>query len=611
MTLLADPPEQVIASSGETATAAGRAGSIIRKLWAHTAGHRHGLAIVGGLALLCLVATSVNLAGYPIRFGDEGVYVAQAWAVPNEHALSHYTYWYDHPPLGWLQLSAWFELTDGLGRWAHDTTVAGREFMVVDRIAVCALLFVLARRLGMRRFWAGIAVAMWILSPAAMHYGRLVLLDNIALPWLLAAFALALSPRRTWGAAVGSAVCFAFAVTTKETMAVAAPALLYQLWSNYRRASNRDYAWVSFAIVFAGTVGLYPLYAILKNELIPGPGHVSLVGTIGWQLSARKPSGSVFDPHSDAYNLVHLWLHLDPLLPVAGVIAAAVLMVRPRFRPVMVALLSQVIALLRPGYLPAMYIDALLPLMALAVAGLGDTLWPRSTRELPARVTDTVVRLRSWVDRRRSGDPATQVLPTLAGFVPRLLPGSGTRAATAGPPKLSVVPPPESAAGRPRSFSAAAGYRRARPLLALAGAVLVLVGSGGLATAAVSRWTPTLNHQWSADDDRSERAVVDWLGARVPHDAVLVSEGELWLDLHDAGFAHANNVWVYKVDSDPAVQRQLGRWQNIDYLALSHATLTSESQATMPWVFDAIRNADIVTTFGIGDDRVTVLKVRK
>jgi hypothetical protein len=49
----------------------------------------------------------INLGGSPQRVDDEGTYVAQAYAVSRLGDLSHYTYWYDHPPLGWIQIAVW------------------------------------------------------------------------------------------------------------------------------------------------------------------------------------------------------------------------------------------------------------------------------------------------------------------------------------------------------------------------------------------------------------------------------------------------------------------------------------------------------------------------
>ncbi|MFD3508286.1 ArnT family glycosyltransferase [Nocardia sp. NPDC058666] len=492
--------------------------------------------LVAVLTLCSGVVTAIGITGYPIRFGDEGVYIAQAWAIPNLHALAHYTYWYDHPPMGWVQMSIWFELTRSLQRWSDNTVMAGREFMVVVRMATAALLFVLARRLGMRNGWAALAVMLFVFSPLAVHYGRMVLLDNIALAWLLASFALALSPRRRWGAAVGAAVCFTVAVTTKETLAIAAPALAYALWRHYRGAGNREYVVVSFAVVFVMSVSLYPLFAAIKNELLPGPGHVSLWEAIEWQLSARAGSGSILDAGSDVRMLIDTWLALDLLLPVGGVIATATLIFVPRWRPVAVLVAFQLAMLVRGGYVPAMYVVTLLPFLALALAAVADLGHSR---------------LAAW--------SRTEPVPRFA-------------------------------------------------VLAL---VAALIAYPIAATTLAHTWPDTLHRQFTLDEDRPEREAVAWIAANIPRDALLVTESELWLDLLNAGFDARHNVWVYKVDSDPGVATEIGNWTAIDYLALSAATISAQSPATMPWVFTALDYGRVLATFGEGANTVTVLKVDK
>ncbi|MGH8464569.1 MAG: hypothetical protein ACRESP_05640, partial [Pseudomonas sp.] len=142
--------------------------------------HRADFTIVGVLMLLAAVTRIYNLENYPGWYVDEGVYVSQAWAVLHLGELAPYTYWYDHPPGGWLQLSGWFALTGALIRHGAQSVLAGREFMVVMAMAVAALLYVLARRLGLRRGFAILASLLWILSPLAISFSRLVLLDNIA-----------------------------------------------------------------------------------------------------------------------------------------------------------------------------------------------------------------------------------------------------------------------------------------------------------------------------------------------------------------------------------------------------------------------------------------------
>ena len=52
-----------------------------------------------------VVLIAWNIGGFPTASDDEGTYLAQAWAVREGLGLAHYTYWYDHPPLAWIQLA--------------------------------------------------------------------------------------------------------------------------------------------------------------------------------------------------------------------------------------------------------------------------------------------------------------------------------------------------------------------------------------------------------------------------------------------------------------------------------------------------------------------------
>lgn len=66
---------------------------------------RPDLILCGVLLVAILVVQGWNIADYPTLSDDEGTYLAQAWAVQEGRGLAHYTYWYDHPPLGWIQLA--------------------------------------------------------------------------------------------------------------------------------------------------------------------------------------------------------------------------------------------------------------------------------------------------------------------------------------------------------------------------------------------------------------------------------------------------------------------------------------------------------------------------
>ena len=187
--------------------------------------------IVLGLMVLTGLVHGLHMTMSPslVTTDDEGTYVSQAWAVLYRGELAHYTYWYDHPPAGWLQIAAWAGLTGAFDRYDLAVSV-GREFMLVAKLAAVPLMFVLARRVGANRFFAALAVALFALNPLGLYYQRLAFLDNITVVWMLAAFVLAASPAKRLAAHTASALCFGVAVLTKETVLVVLPALIYQLW---------------------------------------------------------------------------------------------------------------------------------------------------------------------------------------------------------------------------------------------------------------------------------------------------------------------------------------------------------------------------------------------
>ena len=130
---------------------------------------------------------------------------------------------------------------------------------------------------------------------------------------------------------------------------------------------------------------MYPLLALLKGELVPGPGHVSLASAIAFQLGGRQGTGSPLDPSSQAHSLIAGWLHLDPWLLVAGALCIPVGLAVRRFRPVALAQGIALLDVVHGGYLPVPYVISLLPFGALLVAAAGSTLqslsaWPADHR---------------------------------------------------------------------------------------------------------------------------------------------------------------------------------------------------------------------------------------
>jgi 4-amino-4-deoxy-L-arabinose transferase-like glycosyltransferase len=343
-------------------------GGTAARLRAWFAPRRRSAAWLLPLLLVAGLVHRINLAGAPQRIDDEGTYTAQAYAVERFGELAHYTYWYDHPPLGWLQIAGWTSLTQAFDR-LEPAVLAGREAMLVAHLVSVALLWVLARRYRLGRPAAAAAVLVYALSPLAVQFHRTVYLDNVATPWLLAAFVFALSTRRQLAAFAGSALCFAMAVLTKETYLLVLPFLAWQMWRSADRDTRR-YTLSVAASLFVLAGAAYALFALISSELVPGTNRVSLLQGIAFQLVERTASGSVFDPASLSRRNLDIWLRLDPVLPVAATLAAVAGLWVRRLRPVAAAFLFLLAFMLRPGYLPVPYVIAMLPLAALLVAGV-------------------------------------------------------------------------------------------------------------------------------------------------------------------------------------------------------------------------------------------------
>ena len=331
-------------------------------------------AWLAGPLIVVGAAMAWNLQGFPGRVNDdEGTYLDRGWAMLATHHLSNYTYYWDHPFAGWATVAAWAGLSDGFARDPHSVMV-GRELMWLVTLVSCVLLYVLARRLGIRRPYAAVAVIAFGLSPLGIWYHRMVSLDNLATAWALGAFVLALSPRRSWAASVGSGVCFAIAFWNKETILLLLPSLLWVLWQRAdppTRAANVG----SCCVVSLGGILFYPLLAVLKGELLPGPGHNSLwAEQIVFQLT-RPGTGSLLDPRSGTYLQFHSWLVLDTWLIVGGGMALLAGFAIRRFRPFALALLLQVAVMAKGGYVPYAFVTSMLPFGALLIAGTGDTWW--------------------------------------------------------------------------------------------------------------------------------------------------------------------------------------------------------------------------------------------
>ncbi|MFF7484388.1 glycosyltransferase family 39 protein [Streptomyces luteogriseus] len=335
---------------------------------------RPDLILCGLLLAAILVVQGWNIGDYPALSDDEGTYLAQAWSVQQGNGLAHYTYWYDHPPLGWIQIAVLTWIPALISPESMTVGTMRAAMLVISGISA-VLIFVLGRRLALPRWAAALGMVFFGLSPLSVVLQREIFLDNLAVMWTLLAFTLAASPSRHLWHHFGAGIAAATAVLTKETMLVVLPALFLTMWRHSHR-DTRKFA-LTGAVTACALIGFaYPLFALLKGELLPGTGHVSLWDGVKYQMT-RPGSGFILDQGSGSWGVLQSWLYYDRILPLGGLAGALLLLVTWRWSVTARALAGPALAVailaalaLRPnGYLPAMYVIQALPFLALVLAG--------------------------------------------------------------------------------------------------------------------------------------------------------------------------------------------------------------------------------------------------
>ena len=478
---------------------------------------------------------------------DEGTYYSQALSFITRARLAPYTYWYDHPPVGWVQIAPLVGLLHVVtDPWT--TMVSARLVMVLYAAATAGMLYAVARALRLGVPAAVATVLVWGLSPLAAQLSGQLYLDNVGVPWVLAALWLALRRHDLFPHLLSGAV-LAVAVLTKETFVLALPGVVWALVASTHRV-NRVFSLVGFALTFTLSCLAYPLLAANRGELLVGPGHTSLEFGIRWQLGERLASGSVLDPGSVARTTVAQWLAVDPVLPVAGLAACLVCLAVPRLRALGVVVAVMVLVGLRPsGYLPLMYVVGLLPFFALGVVAVAETVVVAALR--PAR--------RGRHDPAHAGD---------------------------GP----VVP------ARPR---------RVLPALAVVAAAVVVALTA-------QAWLPVWRTNLLRPHNEVYRQALAYVDASVPRDAVIVTDNVFYDDLVAAGRPDDGwhgPLWFpkYELDPDGARQHGITSWRQVDYVVSS--AIVRAGEPTSENVRELVSHTTLVRSIGSGGGRVDVLRV--
>jgi hypothetical protein len=348
-------------------------------------------------------------------------------------------------------------------------------------------------------------MALFGLSPLSVVLQREIFLDNIAVMWTLLAFTLAASPSRHLWHHFGAGLAVAAGVLTKETMLVVLPALFVTMWRHSHR-DTRKFA-LTGAVTACVLIGFsYPLFALLKGELFPGSGHVSLWDGLKYQMT-RPGSGFILDGTSGSWGVLHSWLYYDLVLPLGGLAGALLLLATWRWSvtaralagPSLTVAILAAVAMRPNGYLPAMYVIGALPFLALVLAG-----GAASVTQLLLRRWRTTGEKR-YVTAGRYALAAVLALAAGAYVVPRWYDGDRTAVTT----------------------DANAPYR------------------------AASHWLAT-----EVKDPGDTRVLVDdalWLDL-----------------VHAGYRPGLGAIWFYKADLDPAVTKTMPRgWRDLDYVVAS------------------------------------------
>lgn len=337
--------------------------------------HREALWI-GLLVLAVTVAHGYNMFGFPYYESDEGTYMSQAWAILRLGKLAPYTYWYDHAPGGWIQIAAWTVLTGGFYTFGSPVN-GGRVLMLLMQAGSTWMVYQIGRRIAKGWLAPTLAVLAFGFSAYGTYYQRRVLLDNITTFWMLLSIVLLLREQLTLRRVWLSALALGIAMLSKELTVFLIPALALLVWTQTAK-SQRALATIGWVAIAGSIFSTYFLMAVLKGELFPtgtwlggSQPHVSLLGSLQYQ-SSRGTDAGLFDLNSGFWTAIKGWMVEEPLLVIAGSLAAIVsaLLIRWwRLGGILgLVTLSLYGFMARGGVTLPFYLVPLLPLLALNLA---------------------------------------------------------------------------------------------------------------------------------------------------------------------------------------------------------------------------------------------------
>jgi hypothetical protein len=329
-----------------------------------------GIVVMIALALVAAVH-GFNMFNYPLYGQNEGTLVANAWAILHGK-LEPYSYTYDQPPLGWLQLAAWLSMSGGFFAFGNAIN-SGRVFMLVLTLASALLVMLITRRLSGSRSAGLIAMLLYGLSPLSIVLQRQVLLENIGTCWLLLALYFLVTGNSRQRALLCAAIALSIAILSKLAFVVFLPVMVYVAWQHSTKF-QRKFATVLFLYVILSLISGYALLAALKGELLPMGWlpwdhhvHPSLISSLLVQVMQPSTGNTIAQSW-------HEWMNIDQPFMLAGLGAVAINLLsgcwkrnRLQWIPALLTV-SFSLFLLRGSIVYPFFIIPLLPLIAMNIA---------------------------------------------------------------------------------------------------------------------------------------------------------------------------------------------------------------------------------------------------
>lgn len=526
----------------------------VRTVTRWVASHWEALLIVT-LLVAAGLAHGINMQNFPYYETDEGTYMSQAWAVVHEGQLAPYTYWYDHAPLGWIQIAVWAVLTGGFHRFGT-AVESGRVLMLLMQLGSTYTVYRIGRRVSGSIFAATLSTLFFALSAYGIYYHRRVLLDNIATFWMLVSIVLLVEKRVTLSQVWLSGLALGVSILSKEDTSFVFPALALLVFIRLDK-SQRWFATIGWVTIVLSIVSTYFLFAILRGELFPTgtllggtTPHVSLLGTLEYQAS-RGSDGGVLNLNSIFWGTTRDWIRQAPGLVVGGTVAALLAILAFRWNRLLgilgLATLSLWAFMARGGIVIGFYLVPMLPLLALDVG---------------------VVLGLAGVGVRR--------LLAGRGILGRLIAYTTCIAIVAG-----------------CFASLAVGYTD--PQLGFASDHFVL---------------------WNNDQAAAQRQSIRWVFQHLSPSDNIIIDNYMWTDLHDPAdgqkpYRYAN--WHWKVDLDPAIRNNVfhGNWRTADYVITTPQMLSDIHTGHLTIVAAAIKHSTIIAHFDTGGWPIDVRRVNK